>query len=342
MDVDLLVKLSNSDALAGNEDEVRELIQAECTKYLSETFRDGLGSLIFHKPGPSGSPKIMFMAHMDEVGFIVRSISDDGLLYVMPIGNVVNTSKDMQLIRIHTSQGKVRGVLNSIRDKSNQVLESYVDIGCSSENDVRVLGVSEGDFVYFATDALVHENGIVSGKAMDDRAGCFVLIQAVKELFDSYPCDIHFAFTSSEEVGARGGKTVTELVQPDLLVAIDTANYSGLGSGFKNHRILGAGPMLVYYDKTLAPKRRLLSYIQKLLEDANIPYQKDIFAGGGTDAGTGHLVNAGRLAMVLGIPLRYCHGSCSFVQLKDLKTAAHVIQLICSNFTEEVLRDLTN
>ena len=136
MDVDLLVKLSNSDALAGNEDEVRELIQAECTKYLSETFRDGLGSLIFHKPGPSGSPKIMFMAHMDEVGFIVRSISDDGLLYVMPIGNVVNTSKDMQLVRIHTSQGKVRGVLNSIRDKSNQVLESYVDIGCSSENDV--------------------------------------------------------------------------------------------------------------------------------------------------------------------------------------------------------------
>ena len=115
MDVDLLVKLSNSDALAGNEDEVRELIQTECVKHLDETFKDGLGSLIFHKPGPSGSPKIMFMAHMDEVGFIVRSISDNGLLYVMPIGNVVNTSKDMQLVRIHTPQGKVRGVLNSIR-----------------------------------------------------------------------------------------------------------------------------------------------------------------------------------------------------------------------------------
>ena len=218
----------------------------------------------------------------------------------------------------------------------------YVDIGCASENDVRVLGVNEGDFVYFATHALAHENGIVSGKAMDDRAGCFVLIQAVKELFDSYPCDIYFAFTSSEEVGARGGKTATELIQPDLLVAIDTANYSGLDYGFKNHRVLGAGPMLVYYDKTLAPKRRLLSYMQNLLEDANISYQKDIFAGGGTDAGTGHLVNAGRLAMVLGIPLRYCHGSCSFVQLKDLKTATYAIQLICSNFTEEVLKDLTN
>ncbi len=342
MDVDFLKELSCADAIAGDEDEVRDLLKRECGPFADEVLYDGLGSVIFHKAGPAGAPKILFMAHMDEVGFIVRSISDIGMLHLLPVGGVIAKSKDMQLVRVTTADGrKHRGILNSVRDDSGAVTESYVDLGCANEGEVRALGVSEGDRVCFDTAASTLANGVVAGKAMDDRTGCFVIAKAIAALGKDCPCDIYFAGTTSEEVGTRGGKTVTELVQPDFAVAVDTANHPELDRGFKNHRKLGEGPMIEHYDKTMSPNRRLIAGVKELLEASGIPYQKDMFGGGGTDAGTAHLVGSGRLAMILGIPLRYCHASCSFAHPDDLQNTVNVVVSICHWFSGEKLSELT-
>jgi len=339
MNEQLILELSNADAIAGDEDEVRAILKCGCLPHVDEVLYDGLGSVIFHRRGPESSPKVLFMAHMDEVGFVVRSISDIGMLYLLPVGSVIDKSKDMQLVRVTTYSGeKHRGLLNVTRDAAGKVVDTYVDLGASSADEVRALGVAEGDRVCFDTMASVLANGVVAGKAMDDRTGCYVIAEALRQLGDSHPCDLYFAGTSSEEVGTRGGKTATELVAPDLAIAVDTANHSELDRGFENHRLLGHGPMVEHYDKTMSPNRRMLAFVRNLLESESVPYQRDMFGGGGTDAGASHLVGTGCLAMVLGVPLRYCHGSCSLAHPMDLDAAVQAVLLLCERLDSDVLR----
>ena len=344
MNESLITRLSNADAIAGDEDEVRSIILEECSGLADEVLFDGLGSAIFHKRGNGENPvKLLFMAHMDEVGFIVRSISGDGMLYLLPVGGVLDKSKEMQLVRVTTLAGeKYDGIMNVTRDGAGKVADIYVDLGLDSAEEVRALGVAEGDRVCFATEARMLQKGIVAGKAMDDRTGCYVIAEALRALAGGCDNDVYFAATSSEEVGTRGGRTSCEVVRPDLAVAVDTANHPELDRGFKNHRLLGHGPMLEHYDKTMSPNRRLLAHVRGLFEAEGIPYQRDLMGGGGTDAGSAHLVGGGRLALVLGVPLRYCHGSCSLASGDDLDAAVRAVVALCRGVSARDLAGFTS
>lgn len=328
MHKELLLGLSSADAIAGDEGEVRLLIKKALGGLGGEAFFDGLGSMVFHLPPAAGAghaPKILFCAHMDEVGFIVRSISPEGMLHLLPVGNVLSKSCDMQAVRVTAEDGaKLFGILNATRTSEGAIEDRYVDLGFDSEGEVRAHGVAEGAMVAFATDACMLSPERIAGKALDDRAGCLALAEAYGTLASDAGRmnDLYFAFTSSEEVGTRGGRTVTELVQPDLVVAVDTANHSELDRGFRNNRLLGAGFMLEHYDKTMSPNRKLLRAVRTLFEEEGLAFQRDMFGGGGTDAGAAHLTGGGRLALVLGIPLRYCHGSCSIADFRDIEGAA--------------------
>ena len=225
-----------------------------------------------------------------------------------------------------TSDGrKYEGLLNVTKDSNGQVKDMYVDIGCETAQEVKDLGISIGDMVCFASSTRQIQPHVYMGKAMDDRSGCYVLAEALKQVkFNEH--DLYFVATSSEEVGVRGAKTATHLIDPDIVYAIDVANNPELVKNYTNTRLIGHGPMIVHYDKTMAPNRKLLAYVKEVADKNNIPYQCDMFKGGGTDAGNAHLEAGGRLALVLGIPLRYCHGSYSMVHSNDLQ---HLIQLIC-------------
>lgn len=328
MHSELLLRLSSADAIAGDEGEVRTLIKEALGNFAGEIFFDGLGSMVFHLPPAvktEHAPKLLFCAHMDEVGFIVRSISPEGMLFLLPVGNVLPKSCDMQAVRVTSEDGgKLFGILNTTRTAQGTIEELYVDLGFDSEEEARAQGVAEGAMVTFATDARILAPERVAGKALDDRAGCTALVEACRTMASDAgrKNDLYFAFTSSEEVGTRGGRTVTELVEPDLIVAIDTANHAELDRGFKNHRQLGEGFMLEHYDKTMSPNRKLLRAARRLFETEGLAFQRDMFGGGGTDAGAAHLTGSGRLALVLGIPLRYCHASCSIADLRDIEGVA--------------------
>lgn len=343
MSDDLLNELSNADAIAANEQEVRDIVLAEGKKYCDEVLYDNLGSIIFHKKGTDqNGVKMLFCAHMDEVGFVIRSISDIGLLYLMPVGNVKNNTQDMQLVRITTYQGnKIYGVLNTSRDDQNQITESYVDIGVDSANDVLNLGIDVGDMVTFASDYLTLSQKVIAGKALDDRTGIDAEIKAMQKIFETKN-DLYFAMTSSEEVGTRGGKTVTELVNPDIIFAIDVANGSEIKRDFSNKRKIGHGLMIEHYDKTMTPNRKLIHYLCQLCRSENIAFQDDMMKGGGTDAGNAHLTGIGKLAAVLGIPLRYCHGSYSLANKDDIESASDLMVAIAKNMNRSKYETLIN
>lgn len=329
MKEDLLRRLSNADAVASKEDEVREILYEELKDACDDISYDHLGSMLFHDKGSEkDGVKLMFAAHMDEVGFLVRHISDIGFIYLIALGGVLDKSKEMQKVRITTAEGKkVQGILNVTKNEQGAVKEMYVDVGCDTREEVEALGVAIGDMVCFASDCdILNRDAIIAGKAMDDRSGCYVIAEALKQLHAcGHRCDLYMAATSSEEVGVRGGKTATYQIDPDIVFAIDVANNPELVKNYTNHRQIGKGCMIVHYDKTMAPNAKLLQFVKDTASKHGIPYQCDMFSGGGTDAGNAHLTRNGKLAIVIGIPLRYCHGAWSLVHQKDLE---HAIALV--------------
>jgi len=344
MDIQLLKKLSNADAIASNENEVRGIIKTELKEYRDSFKYDGLGSLIITKKcKKKDAATIMFAAHMDEVGFMVRYISDIGFAFLIPIGGVEDRAKSMQLVRVTTKKGdKIEGLLNCTKDSEGKVNQIYVDFGFNSREEVINSGIDVGDMVCFATNLrLLKSKNIIAGKALDDRVGCYSLIKAMQALVSvDLEVNIVAAFTSSEEVGTRGGKLVSKIVDPDLFFAIDVAKYPELDRGYKNTRKLGHGVMLEFFDKTMVPNPRLLAYLMEIAKDFGIDYQKDMFKGGGTDAGCAHLENGGTISAVLGLPLRYCHDPYSLANMNDLNSMSKLIKQIVLNFSDEKIKGL--
>ena len=337
MKEDLLIRLSNADAIASKENEVRSILYDECKDCCDSIEYDHLGSIIFRKKSEKQDAlKIMFTGHMDEVGFMVRHISDIGFLYLIKLGGVIDKTLEMQPVRITTDDGKkVYGLMNVTKDDKGHVKDIYVDLGVESKEEVVALGVEIGNMVTFDTESR-QLNGldVISGKAMDDRTGCYVVAEALKRLKDEkLDNEIIMSGTSSEEVGVRGAKTATYQVDPDIVFAVDVANNPELVRNFTNHRQIGKGCMLVHYDKTMAPNENLVRFVKDTANRIGIPYQCDMLSGGGTDCGNAHLSRNGKLAMVIGIPLRYCHGCVSYAHKTDLDAA---IDLVC-----ELARSLT-
>lgn len=346
MNFELLEKLSNADGIASNEQEVRTIIKDELSEYHDKFSFDRIGSLIVSKKSKKkDAPTIMFAAHMDEVGFMIRYISPIGLAYLMPLGSVEDRAKSMQMVRVKTTSGKkVNGLLNVTHDDQGKVDQMYVDFGFNSDEEVSKAGISVGNMICFDSDYReLTAADVVAGKAMDDRAGCWSLIQAMHELKDiDLDVNVVAAFTSSEEVGIRGGRLVTNLIHPDLFFAIDVAKNPELDRGFMNTRKLGHGPMIEFFDKTMVPNPQLLREVIKVAEDHEINFQRDMFKGGGTDAGSAHLEYSGIASVVLGLPLRYCHDSYSFANKNDLVAMKNLIVSISRKIASSELKEIYN
>lgn len=343
---ELLERLSNADAIAAREGEVRKILRTEMGPYCDEIQYDHLGSICFKSKGTSEhAVKILFTAHMDEVGFFVRHISDNGFIYLIAVGGVLDKSKEMQKVRITTqSKDKIPGILNVTKTEDGKVKDMYVDVGCETAQEIFDLGIQIGDMVTFASNSYEMANPKVTcGKAMDDRTGCYVLAKAIKEIHkQEHESDIWMVGSSSEEVGTRGGKTATEQIDADIVIAVDVANNPELIKNYTNHRLLSKGCMVLHYDKTMVPNAKFLNYVKKLAKSKNILFQEDMFSGGGTDCCNAHLVKNGKLALVIGIPLRYCHAAWSLVHEDDLNNAISLVQEIALNVGKKEYDEFIN
>ena len=344
MNIEFLEKLSNADAIASNEQEVREVMLQELEGKCSSVETDGLGSIIFTKKGKSDK-SIMICAHMDEVGFMVRSVSDLGLIRLMVVGGVKPLAQHLQKVRITTLKGeKISGVINgTYQDGTTDGL--YCDIGATTAQEVFDLGIDVGDMVTYATEfekfAVEH---IYAGKAFDDRLGCFIIGELLKKL-DGVSLDytLHLVGTSSEEVGIRGAKTAVQKMNPDIVLVIDVATFSNeFVRDDTNQRQIGKGPILTHYDRTLLPNRNLQLYVKESAKNASIPLQLDMFKTGGTDGGEAHLVNEEKPTIVNIVPVRYGHCAYSIVNIKDIEQMINLYQEILINFDIDVFQRVQN
>lgn len=336
MDLSLLKALSEADAIASSEQEVRDILLNQARLFDKEVQFDGLGSTLIRLNASSG-PKIMVCAHMDEVGFMVRSISREGAIDVIPIGNVRMTARTLQPVRITTREGKkIAGLLDGDSNKG-EISNLRVDIGAISAEEVEQAGINPGDVVTFNTPFSEQPNGRVMGKAFDDRLGCWHLLELLRGLHsEELEAEVWLVATSSEEVGLRGGQTATRQLNPDVALVLDTACWAkNFDYGPANHRQIGKGPMMVMYDKTLIPSPKLTQLVERVAHENTIPLQRDMFSNGGTDGGSVHLSGFGVPTVVLGPPTRHGHCAASIADKNDLKHTHQLLVALIKQLTRQ-------
>lgn len=340
MDKKFLGELCEIDSIATYEGSVRKKLKEKHINADSVEY-DGIGSQIFNYKGKG--PKVMFAAHMDEVGFMVRNITDIGMLDVIPIGGVKDSAKQFQKVTVTTEEGKkIKGLMNSKMD-GEKAVSTYVDLGLENAEQVKNLGIEIGNMVTFSSKSEWLSEDILMAKALDDRIGNFVLAEVAQRLSEvEHECDLYLCNTVQEEVGTRGGKCSADIINPDIFFAVDVACAPNLERGSSNHRKMGKGFMILHYDKTMIPNRKLLKYLKSIVNKHNIEFQSDMFGGGGTDAGNAHMINGGRPAAVLGIPLRYCHGSYSMVSMTDVELLVEFIIEIIKDIDNETIKEITD
>lgn len=319
----LLERLSNACGIPGREEEVRELLKAELAPRADDMWTDVMGNLIVRKG--SGPIKVLLDAHMDEVGFCISAINDDGYLRLKTVGGIDN--RVIPGRQVWVTNQRILGVigakawhLTSAEDRKCVIPldEMYVDIGCRTRAEVEALGVELGDPVYFATSFERLGERTVKGKALDDRAGCAVLVDTICAM--NHPeLTVYAVFAVQEEVGLRGARTAAYNLHPDIAVAVDvTAASDGPGvDELDMSTRMGAGPVLYLVEGGTAPNPLVFDGLVRLALENGIAHQFKKVAAGGTDAGAIAAARAGVPACSLSIPGRYIHANASIISLDD-------------------------
>lgn len=335
--VELLRSLSDAFGVSGFEGEVRDLIRQLIEPYADELRIDPLGNLIATRRGKSRF-KLMLDAHMDEVGLMISYIEEEGYLRFTAIGSWDERIIPAQAVTIQTRTGeKVRGVIGSAPphilkreelERPIKLEEMFIDIGASSRAEVEARGVRIGDpaVIHYPCERL--NELYLRGKALDDRAGCAVLIEALERLQDeelapTLACN----FAVGEEVGLRGARTAAYQIEPDLAIAVEGtigADFPGIPK-HKQPVVLGRGPALTVADRSIIVNRELLEALEKTAKENNIPYQYKLPVYGGTDAGEIHLSRGGVRTAVVSVPCRYIHSPHSLLRLDDFEATVRLI-----------------
>ncbi|MGL5646808.1 MAG: M42 family metallopeptidase, partial [Clostridium sp.] len=259
IDMKMLEELSNADGISGYEKEVSRVAKKYFEKYADETRYDNLGSIIGIKKGKEKGKKIMLSAHMDEVGFIVRGITEEGYIKLLPIGGWWGHVMPSQMMRITTEKGeKIKGVVigkaphGMTKEEKEKVIEPkdlFLDLGVDNKEEVLSLGVKIGDMITPDVDFSVMNNGnYFLGKAFDDRVGVSIIIEVLKKLEkEDIKGEVYATCTVQEEVGIRGARTAVNLIKPDIAIAIDVTK--SLDTPFEKKGIgLGEGVNITLID----------------------------------------------------------------------------------------------
>lgn len=330
--VELLRRLTEANGVSGNENEIRDIIKDEIAPYVDKIYIDGIGNLIAYKKGQrADAKKIMLCAHMDEVGFIISSISDNGMLKFNTVGGIdprILVSK-----RVLIGKDRIPGVLGikaihlqepSERVNAVKINQMYIDIGVNSKEEAE-RHVKLGDYAIFDSQLVEFGDGKIKAKALDDRIGCLAIIEALKE---DYVHDIYACFTVQEEVGLRGAGVAAYHVEPDIALVVEGTTCSDV-SGVDEHMyttVLGEGPAITVMDGSSIPDKALVKLLRDIASERGIPYQLKKGTTGGNDAGTIHTSRGGISTCVLSIPCRYIHSPSSVMDMGDFKNTIELVK----------------
>ncbi|MGD8188682.1 M42 family metallopeptidase [Brevibacillus ginsengisoli] len=336
--LEMFRELTEAPGVPGNEKEARNVMKKYLEPHVDEVSYDGLGSLIGTKVGDANGPKIMLAGHLDEVGFMVTQITEDGFLKFQTLGGWWSQVMLAQRVHIQTAQGLIEGIVGSVpphlmtaesRKKVVEIKDMFIDIGASGKKEAEEFGVRPGDAIIPICPFSVMKNPkLMVAKAWDNRLGCAVAIEVAKRLKErNHPNTLYAVGTVQEEVGSRGGRTVAQKLQPDIGIAVDVG-IAGDTPGINRSQALskmGAGPEICLYDATMIGHVGLREFIISVAEEEKIPYQLSIVPGGGTDAGPMHTVGSGIPSVCLSVPTRYIHSHASILHYDDFENLVKLI-----------------
>ncbi|MCA8960067.1 MAG: M42 family metallopeptidase [Planctomycetes bacterium] len=331
----LLERLSNAAGPPGAEDEVRSIVR-ESLQGVGEIHYDRLGSILCEKRGAADAPRVVLDGHLDEVSFMVQSISKEGRLAFAPLGGWWGHVLLAQRVEIITERGrKVHGVIGSKpphflsaseREKVIQLDNMYIDIGATSVDDVEELGVQIGDpIVPFSEFRELDRPGYLSGKAFDDRVGVGLMVESLRGIGDDHPNTLIGVGAVQEEVGCRGAQTASALAKPDVAIVLEGTPADDSPGFTERQAILGKGPQIRFFDPTAISNRRLVRCVESVAADHEIPVQIAVRRSGGTNAGAIHKFGHGVPTVVIGVPSRYIHTHVSIIHFDDYARARDLV-----------------
>lgn len=328
--IKMIEELTTTHGPSGFEGPIREIIKKHLDGQ-AEFSQDNLGSLICKKNGTLNIPRIMIPGHMDEIGFLVSSITDSGYIKFIPLGGWWDQVLLAQRVIIKTRKGDINGIIGSTpphlmsaKDKEKIVEKKtmFIDVGArNKENAQEIMGILPGDpIVPNAGFTLLNNTKMIMAKALDDRIGCCAFIDVIKELQNvDHPNTVYGVGTVQEEVGLRGAATTAHIIEPDICLTVDVTIATDVpGLEKEDSQVkLGHGPVLTLADASLIGNQSLRNYVVETAKKNNLPLQFNVMMGGGTDAGAIHKTGPGVPAVVISLPTRYIHSHYGVIDYDD-------------------------
>lgn len=331
--MDLFQTLTELPGAPGFEHQVRRFMKGELEKYSDEIVQDRLGSIFGVKHGQG--PKVMVAGHMDEVGFMVTQITENGMLRFQTLGGWWNQVLLSQQVQVITENGPIIGVIASIpphllspeqRKKPMEIKNMMIDIGADDREDAKKIGIKPGQQIIpiCPFTPLANPKKIMA-KAWDNRYGCGLAIELMKELqHEKLPNILYSGATVQEEVGLRGAASAANMIQPDIFYALDASPANDMSGDQKEFGHLGKGVLLRILDRSMVTLKGMREFVLDTAESHDIPYQYFVSMGG-TDAGRVHISNEGVPSAVIGICSRYIHTHASIVHVDDYAAAKELL-----------------
>jgi putative aminopeptidase FrvX len=351
--IELLRELTEAPGVSGYEEQVREIIRQQLKK-ITVIEQDRLGSIVCRKDGKSDIPRIMLAGHMDEVGFIVKLITDEGFIRFSTLGGWWGHVMLAQRVVIKTREGDVQGLIGSKpphvlsdeeRKKLQEPKDMYIDVGATSAEEVKALGIRPGDPVIPVCPFTVMGTGkTYMGKAFDDRIGCALFIEVIKNLVkEKHPNTVYGVGTVQEEVGLRGARTSSWVVEPDVGLTMEISVAGDVPDVKKEDAQgkLGKGPVILLRDGSMVPNLRLRDLCIDTAEEMKIPYQFDMMERGGTDSGAIHLHRHGVPNLVIGVPTRHIHSHAGIIHREDYDNAVRLVTAVVRKLDAKTVANLT-
>ncbi len=333
---ELLRDLSEAFGLSGAEEEVRAIMARHLASSAEITY-DRLGSLIARKEGGGAEPRVMLPAHMDEIGLIVKQITDDGFLRFAPVGVWWTQVMVAQRWVVRTSSGNLAAVTGARafhlltddeRNKPIQLKDMFLDIGAKSRDHAMEMGVRPGDPIVPCSPFAEMGGGRLVGKAWDDRVGCAVVIEVIRQLAErDHPNTVYAVGTTAEEAGLLGAQTSAFAIAPHVAIVAEVTCASDVPGSTQDgsYSELGRGPALCIRDAGMIPNRRLRQLVQQVAEENGIPFHFVTMERGTTDGTRVQVHGEGVPVLYLGPPARYIHSHESVIDEADFD---HTVTLL--------------
>lgn len=336
---DLLERLCALPGVSGDEQPVADAILKEISSYAECRF-DNLGNLIAFKKGKEpAKTRLMVCAHMDEVGLMVTTINDSGMLKFGAVGGI-----DPRVIlgrRVKVGKNEVIGVIGTKavhlqdsdeRSTSPAIDKLYIDIGAKNKEDALKV-VNPGDTAVFDSDSVSFGENMLKARALDDRMGCALMIELIKS---GLPYDCTFVFTVQEEVGTRGAGVAAYGVNPDAAIIIETTTAADIAFVEDDKKVcyLGKGPVISFMDRRTIYNRDLYNLAFAIAAEKKIACQPKLAVAGGNDAGAVHISRAGVKSLAVSLPCRYLHSPSCVINKNDASETLRLLKELCSVIPE--------